>query len=251
MKFAAITPTKYLNTLLQTQSSYHMALGQELVRDADYCEFYRGAIYRGDFVMVDNGAAEPEEERVPFGQIAHVAMAIGASEIVMPDVLRESLTTIRKSTDPQWLEIIPPSMRCVVPQGKSWQEWLFCLRSLIDKMEFRTIGVAKHLETLPGGRAVGLQLLHNYAFDKFYDVHMFGIWEKPIAEMNAAHNTSCRIRGIDSGAAVAYAQDELSGGWVLDEYHRSLDWYAGAHPNVIVNNIYTLREAAHHAHRTS
>lgn len=242
MKLATITPPRLLDALTETSSAYHMALGQELVRDAFYFNYYARAVEEGHFVLVDNGAAEPEEERVPFGEIVAVAKFMNATEIVMPDVLRDANATIRGTTEARWLELIPPAMRCVVPQGKSWQEWLYCLRALMDKMEFRTIGVAKHLEQLPGGRAVGLQLLHNYAFDQFYDVHMFGIWEKPFTEIRAALNTACRIRGIDSGAPIAYAQSEKQ--YITDDYHCSLDWNKKAKLSDVVWNINVLRDAA-------
>ena len=238
MKLAVIAPPEYLNEIHYARLSYHMALGQELIRNVAYCDWYRWRHNRGDFIIVDNGAAEPGDERIPFEAVLDAAEYVHADEVIMPDVLYNGYSTIALTTDPGVLTNVPVRSRMIVPQGTCFEEWVECYEGIAEKIQFRSIGVAKHLEkTAQGGRAAIIRWLHNQRWTEVVDIHLLGIWEDPIAEIRRTSDAWCGIRGIDSGAPIAYAQQGLS---IDSAGHYSLDWVADASRTIIKENIKTL-----------
>jgi hypothetical protein len=100
----------------------------------------------------------------------------------------------------------------IVPQGSSWELWRWCFLTMYKILdgEFNCVGVAKHLESLPGGRSKALDILAQLRRGR-YHIHMLGIqtthWEHEIAQC-----MGYGVRGIDTGAPIAYAQ----AGWKMD-----------------------------------
>ncbi len=213
MKLAVITQAKDMHVLTALGLGYNFALGQNLIVDIDY---YRGMYEmrkRGSFIIVDNGAAEPENERKPFDEIVHAAMSLGADEIILPDKLYDSAWTLKHSLSDEVLDMVPYNKRMVVPQGRNWDEWIVCLNRLVAGANPVAIGVAKWLEKLPGGRPVALVRIKQFGYDKRCNIHLLGIHSKPFAEVRYAVAALPTIRGIDTGAPVAYAAN----GWRLDD----------------------------------
>lgn len=222
MKYASIAPPTVVERSGMWATGYAFALGQELIRDLRYLSFMQSHHRSGAFIMVDNGAAEYDTP--PFSEIVRVANAVGADEIIMPDVLRDMKQTIDMTSSGSAVDLVEPRRRMIVPQGTNWDEWLYCLREIDRRLhgQFATIGVAKHLETLPNGRSVALNLLGRYGYLRRYNVHMLGIWARPIQEIRDALKWGeGQVRGIDSGAALAYAQNNST---INDAEHFSLDW---------------------------
>lgn len=221
MKLAVIAPTRYLGHIQGAELGYHMALGQELFRDAAYYKFYQTLASYGHFTIVDNGAAEPEENRLDFDIIAHAALEMKADEIILPDKLRDFKWTIKHSCSEAVLNQVPRTKRFVVPQGRDWDEWTRCLIDLVLIADPVTIGLAKWLEELPHGRAYGMSIIKSHGYHKDYNIHMLGVHSQPIAEAKAVAEIFPGVRGIDTGAPVAYAQHSETIG---DRVHFSLDW---------------------------
>lgn len=241
MKLAVIAPPEYLDEVHHARLSYHMALGQELIRNVAYCDWYRWRHNRGDFIIVDNGAAEPGDERIPFETVLDAAEYVRADEVIMPDVLYNGESTVAYTTDPSVLEQVPVRNRMIVPQGTSLEEWIECFEHIAGKIEFRSVGIAKHLEkSAKGGRAAVVRWLHNQRWTRIVDVHLLGIWEDPLAEIDRACTSYSGIRGIDSGAPIAYAQHGMT---MEAAGHYSLDWVASADRSLIKSNIKTLLAA--------
>lgn len=239
MELAVISPPAYLPIIADMKLGYHMALGQELVRDKFYRKFYAEMVRRGEHVIVDNGAAEPAEERVPFEDIVEVFHTIGAHEIVLPDVLRD-----RSGTLELWIlhgkiiEQIPVKSRVVIPQGRDVAEWCDCFENAIELMDFRVLGIPKHLERFPSGRVKALE----YAVQGYeilpWDIHFFGIWNHPANEIHALRKCRGIVRGIDSGAPIAWAQ---AGDGIQVPVHQSLSWTKEADTQTIRENIALMR----------
>lgn len=243
MKLAVIAPPEQLHHVQGYGLSYHMALGQELARNPGYCNWYKWRHAFGDFIMVDNGAAEPEEERIPFDTILEHANYIGADEIILPDELYDADKTIALITDTLLLSSVPARNRMVVPQGSSFDEWRQCFKQIRSIVDFRAVGIPKHMEKTAasqGGRAGILRWMRNERFDEDIDVHLLGVWEKPIAEVSRALQTRVAVRGIDTGAPIAYAQQEAT---INDYEHHSLDWTAPAPFGLVRDNIRILLNA--------
>ncbi len=239
MKLAVIAPTNYLGWVQASELGYHMALGQELFRDAAYYKFYQTLASYGHFIIVDNGAAEPEEERAEFKHIADIALEMKADEIILPDKLRDFEWTMENSCSDYVLNTIPMNKRFVVPQGENWFEWQNSLRDLVLILQPATIGLAKWLEELPGGRRYAMELIMENGYHKRFNVHMLGVHSKPIAEAKAVAKVFPGVRGIDTGAPIAYAQNSET---ISNEKHFSLDWHRTAPAGFVRSNIRVYAE---------
>jgi len=193
-----------------------MVLGQELLRSNRYKEWYCAAHERGDFIIVDNGAAE--RDTPPFTKIVDAANAIGADEIIMPDRLgdREATAELLKQHASQ----VQPTRRMVVPQGRSVDEWFQSLEELTAIARFTTIGVPKHLEQVPGGRHAVLGRLVLLGYSNMYQIHLLGIGGIPKQEVEA-YSGYTFVRGWDTGAPIAYAQECCR---ITAPVRHSLDW---------------------------
>lgn len=204
MKYAPIAPPHLLGILNAAGSRYHMALGQWLVKNGSYYSFYRQQIRMGGTVIVDNGAAEPESERVPYGLIVVDALDISADMIVLPDVLRDAEKTIAACKEhADLIDIIPPSKRLFIPQGNDLSEWVSCLEWGIKHLRFGTVGIPKHLGRFDDARRKAVEeVVQRGAFR----IHMFGIYGNARNEINDLGPVIEHIMGIDSGIAIAAAQ---------------------------------------------
>lgn len=224
MKCAIIAPPGNLLSAVERHGgSYHMALGQHLATDPKYLTQFERFRKRGDFIIVDNGAAENDGSNVPFRDIVEAARVIRADEIVLPDVLKDKDATLKRSTNPHTLSMVPPKRRMVVPQGRDWEEWRECLETLTTLARPASIGVPKWLESLPGGRAHALDYIYNRTrIWMYYNIHLLGIYRKPFSEVQDAVQISPDIRGIDTGAPIAWAQRGVP--FNEDFAHHSLQW---------------------------
>jgi hypothetical protein len=235
MKTAVIIPPAFL-TLVGRQTGYHMALGQWLIRDPRYFRWYREAHYHGDFIIVDNGAAEPEEERAAWEQVLDAANQVDADEVVLPDVMKDAEATVRSVTKTSIT--VPEKSRCIIPQGTTINEWFWCLRELHETLDGRyaTVGIPKHMESVKGGRAGMLASLPPIiAFH--YNIHLFGVYNDPREEIISCRRAKRTIRGIDTGAPIAWAQNNK---WIGEAGHHSLDEFEHPDRNFIDINIDTI-----------
>ena len=211
MKFAAIIPPvgDGLRILERVGLGYHLVLAQELLRNKEYREYYRILGRLGHFIICDNGAAE--HETPPFEEVVKVAKYIGASEIVMPDVVLDKQGTLDALLQSRVLDLVPPRMRFIVPQGRTAEEWRQCHIVMHRELDSRyaTIGLSKyhHVPYGPGGRAQLLSLLPQWIRANT-NIHILGIATsdpfEEVAQLSAAAAAS--IRGIDTAAPIAYAQ---------------------------------------------
>lgn len=243
MKLAIISPTEHLPVVENYVLAYHFALGQHLVNDSDYWTWYRRAQSRGQFIIVDNGAAEPEEERVDFDYIMECALSMDADEIVLPDKLMDKEATLEMSLEVPMLRHIPKRKRMVVPQGSTWSEWKECLHTLMSYCQPASIGVPKWLENWEGGRAKAIEIIVNHEYHKWAHIHLLGIHSRPFQEVTDVLKVYRGIRGIDTAAPVAYAQH---GEQIKDDVHYSVLWKnTTAYYNILTSNIRTYAKFVH------
>ena len=225
MKLAVISPPQFLTALSSIHSSigYNFALAQHILSSPEYGVYYRRlSKVEKSFLIVDNGASEGELQS--FDELVKAAELVNASEVIMPDVLKDGEATKRLTLEACKTEKVPYSKRMVVPQGSTWDEWADCLLYLMQHTSFATIGIPKHLETLKGGRAYALDKIRYGKLDKVYNIHLLGIHTYPFREILRALEILPTIRGIDTAAPVAWAQQ---GKIICDEAdgtHHSLDW---------------------------
>jgi hypothetical protein len=218
MHIAVIAPTHSLELIHRRQ--FHMALAQHLVESQAYLDFYRQQRFYDCHIIVDNGAAEGEQ--VTLSDLISVANMVGADEVCLPDVLFDAEATVAASTRSDVLEQIPPHARMVIPQGTSVAQWFSCLLELQQRINFRSIGVPKHLERYKGGRMKACELIEEHFGAYGYNIHLLGVNNEPIAELSRlANKFGNLVRSVDTAAPIAYAQRNE---FVCDCHHWSLDW---------------------------
>lgn len=225
MKFAPIVPPtpEGMRLLEKTGVGYHMVLGQHLLDDPRYRYMYKWQARKGGFIMVDNGAAEGLEPNADnFRRIVDEANWLCADEIVMPDAYMNKDATLELLSNWALVRMVEPHRRVVIPQGNSIQEWCDCAAAIMrTDLAFATLGIPKHLERFKNGRAEALRFVMGNMWHRTHHIHLFGVWKNVEDEVMLARSVYDRIRGIDSGCAVAYAQAKK---YMTCGEHVSLDW---------------------------
>jgi hypothetical protein len=145
MKLAFIPPISCLNSLQKTD--YQLALAN-VAGQEDYFKAYRTAADRGDYVILDNGAAEGEQ--VSDGMLLTTASMLHATEIVIPDTLYEDDDTIAKAlafqdTVADEYAGDDPFKYMFVAQGRNIADFMRCITWAIQKEWIDTIALPKHM----------------------------------------------------------------------------------------------------------
>jgi len=206
MKLALITDPRGFSVVDQFQMSYHLVLAQYVRMETKYSDYYREKGERGCFLMMDNGAAE--NLQLKLHELKSAAELIRPDEIILPDVLADSVATLEATKNPEVLEFVPPRQRAVVPQGDTFDSWLHCANNMVNEMDFATMCVPKHTERFPGGRPTLLSTIEKLGWHKYYNIHLLGIWGNPKTELAALKEFKW-VRGIDTAAPFAWAQHKL------------------------------------------
>lgn len=202
MDFAVITSPFALESV--RRSKMHLALAHLALRSQEYRDFYHKERINGSYVILDNGAAEAEMPRLT--DLVHVVNYIMPQEVVLPDVLYDGKATIVASiVGSEMFERFATYKYMVVPQGHDWAEWDDCLDALLMNINVHAIGLAKHLETLPGGRSRAVRYIRR-KYAPTYAIHLLGTWAHPFAEITEAMNADMDIRSVDTSAPFAAAQ---------------------------------------------
>jgi len=211
MKLALIGDVQTNNMTTAYGGGYKFFLAQKVMTYQPYYyndyEYFKRIRRRGYFVMLDNGT--PEGVPLDHSELVKAYKIVQPDELVLPDVLEDSQATLEASYTflQNYEEIVPPRNRMFVPQGKTVEEWEWCLDEFENSRHtFETIGVPKHMEGKEGGRVACLQAIERRGLHKKYHVHMLGCHKEPVKEVRYAIAACPWIRGIDTAAPYAYAQ---------------------------------------------
>lgn len=232
MRLAVITPPHAMTCVGKLGLSYHMALAT-YCWDPLYVGYYRNLAMKGAHVIFDNGAAE-HGESLPFDDVLSLAEAIGATEVVMPDVLLDGPKTLQNTSS--WVNYVPERNRMMVPQGNAMGEWLRCLDALVA-LGCRSIGIPKLCERFVGGRVAALRHIVSKKLHYTHDIHLLGCYRNPSKEIGDVVELFPWVRGIDTGAPIAHAQEGLTMSY--DE-HEPLKWDVPAPCKYVKGNIKAL-----------
>lgn len=246
MKAATIVPTAYLG-LIQNDD-YHMCLGHLVGKDKAYTDFYAEmGKDPNKYVIMDNGAAE--QNRRPIEELVEKAKICNAQEIILPDELMDTETTLNLSY--QALEYVRSHSKLkvmAVPQGETLEEWLDCALVMIG-WDIDCLGIPKILTRVAEHRDARLQaltLLDHYT--RGLDIHLLGCWSTPIEitmiERAACNKSILPVRGVDSSIAYVYARE----GILISQAERpsgAIDFKAkDADVSLLQENINIWRNAA-------
>ncbi len=201
MQVATIVPTAYLH--LTKDDDYFMALAHLVGVDRKYTEFFRARADEGKFVLMDNGVVEGERQNVK--ELIRRAHLINATEVILPDVIRNGASTIIDShaalneMENQGFKLM------AVPQGNNVAEWEDCAKTMLlwsDRID--SLGISKFvLNADEHARERCLELI-KYDVGKL-GVHLLGVW-KDVWEVAKLGRDYSFVRGVDSGVAYMFAE---------------------------------------------
>ena len=222
IKIASIVQTPHL-ALLKSET-YQMALAHLLADDRAYRSFYRNQSDCGSFVLMDNGVVETGEP-MPMDDLLRLATEIKASELILPDRIRDREGTLDASREAyktylQEFHGLGHRLRAMlVPQGETLTDWSMCAYEMARWPGRPTIGLSKFapVEQHRGELALtsGGQILiaHGSRF------HILGCHSTPREIRLTAESFGASARGVDSGVAAIATQEgiRLAEGWVRPE----------------------------------
>lgn len=258
-KVAHIVPVKHLSETSANQ--YHMCLAH-LVGNKEYRNHYIKMAKKGRFVLMDNGAAEGQQ--LNYAKLMESYKIIHPTEIVLPDTLYESGSTIQKSRNflqfMQDTDNLDKYRIMAVPQGKTLDEWEACARIFIKDTRINSIGVSKFLNVATKNKYV--RMMACYTLERLFkeynrtdiEVHLLGCDEGPLI-VNMIKTNFKFVRGCDSAFAYLQAQanktlticddsrpvgtiDFIGGEYLPDlaKYINNFNEFAGASDNGLSSN---------------
>lgn len=126
-------------------NDYDFVLYHLFVKNSTYREYFSRVMKEGKrMTILDNSAYEfyrggNRFDKVEFFKIIE---EFNPTYFIVPDVLMDSAATL--SNFRQWRDLLPGHKRMVVPQGKSFKEWLDCYKRMISEGGFEYIGIPFH-----------------------------------------------------------------------------------------------------------
>lgn len=209
MKAALISPTEFLSEV-QPFSDFHLALTHKVIFDHRYQEFYRERSKRGDFIILDNSAAEKKGRSVPLKDVVLAAVLIKPKVVVLPDYLFDSDRTLDelenalRSPQIRFLRrVISDIKLCAVVQGVDQDDWLECFSILNDvKNGIDILGIPKVTGQLFEHRWVALERIRKRVKKT---CHLFGVWWQDTLDDIAKEAHYDFVMGIDTPKPVRLA----------------------------------------------
>lgn len=222
-----VSPIPPVSELLHSRplGDFHLVLAH-LMNIPGYAAYYKARGAAGDYLVLDNGAHE-NGAGLEVSQLMKTAHLLDASEVVMPDALFSAEDTVRRTRTafmqlkeaPLLARAIngPVTALMVVPQGRNFDEWKFCLdellslfktfqRSYTDRSSWDPIlvvGVSKDYDDIfPRGLVDALEYLEQYKDD--LEVHCLG-WPRNLWKFTETLEQFPRVRSTDSARAYVYA----------------------------------------------
>lgn len=202
-KIATIVPVAHLSSLISDK--YVMALSYP-AHSANYIAFFRNLAKQGAFVMLDNSAVEMGQPE-PIDSYVAKAIAMKASEIVLPDYFQDANRTLEASKACIELarDLGYAGQFMGVPQGATAAEWL---RSAFEMLQLgvHCLGVSRRYvpSLFPEGRAKAVEiltLLFQLENDNKTRVHLLGCLNSPTEEGISHLLQLYVVRGVDSSVA--------------------------------------------------
>ena len=211
MRVALICPPHLLERY-GNRTNYHLVL-PNLFHLKKYRDFYQTRSEKGDFVILDNGAAEGQA----FGakHLFTLAEHVGADEIVVPDTLGDANDTLAQAQG--FARYAKPDYRYMfVLQGSTVQEVMWCLRALDNGVHFMyvtTIGIPRHFYAIdPHFRMQLTEWLIEENFNLRFDIHFLGAnqWLREVVVLSELAKNNEGFRGIDTSMPIYMGLEDMN-----------------------------------------
>lgn len=248
-KVAHIVPVRCLEKTKTNQ--YHMCLAHLVKQCDEYAAFYKRMSDEGNYVLMDNGAAENNQLSVE--ELIQCYSKVRPAEIILPDTLLDGYDTIDKAH--KSLEALHkyydgklPFKTMFVPQAKTVYDWKLCLEqaNADDSIEFDTIGVPKCISTYTGdieARRKCLQAI-GAVFGNAKEIHLLGCCENTSIIRNMMRSADLpAVRGIDSAFTYLCSQAGIMIDGDVDRPSGEIDFFAGRDYDSLESNMSGFNKA--------
>src|SRR5690348_15016690 len=171
MKLALIPPYSQMVTVYQT--NYQLVLPEHLA-NKQYQEAYVTARRNGDYLILDNGAAEGQ--LLSHGELRSMALGLMVNEIVVPDVLGSMDDTLELAKTFFQFGVDTRFKYMGVVQGKTYDECCACVEAYYETFgEITVLGIPRHLITTCDKDNIRSELaLYIRRRHPGYQVHLLG-----------------------------------------------------------------------------
>lgn len=210
MKLAIISPVSMLE---ECSTHYHLVLTQYYSTIPKYRDFYLRRRALGDFIILDNGAAEIKHS-IDDKYLVEVARELRPNVLVAPDVIHDYNKTIERTRS--FIGAYSVSMRELgisimgVPQGETKEEWWDCYSLFNDTIGIQWLGISMFYDKMFDGRD---KLLKSIEQTVTKPCHLLGIHKNPLKV--ADEKKFSFVRSVDSAKPVEFGLEGLT----LDSWH--------------------------------
>jgi hypothetical protein len=201
MRSALIAPTSFLYDV-QPFSDYHLVLSHKIIYDYQYQKFYHERSKAGDYILLDNSAAEKNGRSIPLKDVVLAAMLVKPSVVFLPDFMFDSMRTLEELENvfnsPHlrlMRRYLPETEIAVVVQGASPEDWMMCFNVLNSLPGVDILGIPMLTTQVFGSRSKALELIKKKVKKK---CHLLGFWrDTPLEEIKKEREYDF-VMGIDT-----------------------------------------------------
>lgn len=248
---AALIPARGLE-IYALRSTFHLALAiPDALNNPYYVGAYRRAANRGDYIILDNGAAE--SQMAPDKQLIEASRLLRANEIVAPDVIKDGSATVLRTKGfcNQFAQDLTGLKVMAVAQGSKLAGFRTCVDNFARVSKIKVVGIPRHAIDTLNSKAARIDLANwiNEAYPLRFDIHFLGTNPKWLHEIKAAATYAPHVRSVDSALPFNYtiAHTKLATtNKSLTRHPRffTYDWSRDVPANLLRDNIKTFMEWA-------
>jgi len=185
-------------------------LTHKIIYERAYCDFYAKRSRTGDYVILDNSAAEKNARSMPMKDIVLAAVLVKPRVVVMPDYLFDARRTLDelanalRSPQLRFMKRVLPGVKlCGVVQGVDVHDWLDCFEIMNDERSgVDMLGIPMLTTYLFGSRA---EALGRVASKVRKPMHLLGFWHGVPLDAVCQEKQFPFVMGIDTSKPVRLA----------------------------------------------
>lgn len=209
MQLAIITPIKMLEPIQhEFMPTYHLVLTQYYLKSDTYRAFYLKRRSFGDFLILDNGAAEVKEG-LTSEDVMRVARELRPNLVVAPDNIYQKDETLDRTAI--FITLYADELHkqgtgiMAVPQGANPREWRQCFLAFNRMPEISWLGISMFYAPKFNGRR--FNVLSAIEAEVRKPCHLLGLWNNP--QDLLAEKAFPFVKGIDTAKAIEFASEGL------------------------------------------
>ena len=210
MKAALIASDNLLQSV-QPYSNYHLTLTHKVIYSSVYQKFYQVRSKAGDYILLDNSAAEKHGRSVPLKEVVLAAILTKPSVVILPDFMFDSHKTLEELENvlvsPQlrgMRRFLPETKIAAVVQGADVDDWIMCFNVLNSLQGVDVLGIPMLTTQFFGSRWRALESIKKKVKKQ---CHLLGFWKTaPLSDVEAESQYPF-VTGIDTSKPVRLATE--------------------------------------------